>query len=201
MVEPAVECRLVVEYNGETVSAEKLAEIPEGETVTITAQAVESGTDTVVDSSFLEEGTANTLIYEVGGNEIARSDTGKLTITLQLGEGRISGQIQMPGFLPKTADKHFTTKSKVVYRVESDAADVSVRQNELDSCEEIHFYLTADGVKMSADEAKNYPLSTPVLTGAKVEYEWYQDEDSGEWIFKPKGETDSTGTLTVYVEN
>ena len=30
---------------------------------------------------------------------------------------------------------------------------------------------------------KNYPLSTPVLTGAKVEYEWYQDEDSGEWIF------------------
>ena len=201
MVEPAVECRLVVEYNGETVSAEKLAEIPEGETVTITAQAVESGTDTVVDSSFLEEGTANTLIYEVGGNEIARSDTGKLTITLQLGEGRISGQIQMPGFLPKTADKHFTTKSKVVYRVESDAADVSVRQNELDSCEEIRFYLTADGVKMSADEAKNYPLSTPVLTGAKVEYEWYQDEDSGEWIFKPKGETDSTGTLTVYVEN
>ena len=169
--------------------------------MTITAQAVESGTDTVVDSSFLEEGTANTLIYEVGGNEIARSDTGKLTITLQLGEGRISGQIQMPGFLPKTADKHFTTKSKVVYRVESDAADVSVRQNELDSCEEIHFYLTADGVKMSADEAKNYPLSTPVLTGAKVEYEWYQDEDSGEWIFKPKGETDSTGTLTVYVEN
>ena len=54
---------------------------------------------------------------------------------------------------------------------------------------------------MSADEAKNYPLSTPVLTGAEVEYEWYQDEDSGEWIFKPKGETDSTGTLTVYVEN
>lgn len=201
MVEPAVECRLVVEYNGETVSAEKLAEIPEGETVTITAQAVESGTDTVVDSSFLEEGTANTLIYEVGGNEIARSDTGKLTITLQLGEGRISGQIQMPGFLPKTADERFTTKSKVVYRVESDAADVSVRQNELDSCEEIRFYLTADGVKMSADEAKNYPLSTPVLTGAEVEYEWYQDEDSGEWIFKPKGETDSTGTLTVYVEN
>ena len=201
MIEPAVECRLAVQYNGETVSAEKLAEIPEGETVTITAQAVESGTDTVVDSSFLEEGTANTLIYEVGGNEIARSDTGKLTITLQLGEGRISGQIQMPGFLPKTADERFTTKSKVVYRVESDAADVSVRQNELDSCEEIHFYLTADGVKMSADEAKNYPLSTPVLTGAKVEYEWYQDEDSGEWIFKPKGETDSTGTLTVYVEN
>ena len=201
MVEPAVECRLVVEYNGETVSAEKLAEIPEGETVTITAQAVESGTDTAVDSSFLEEGTANTLVYEVDGNEAARSDTGKLTITLQLGEGRISGQIQMPGFLPKTADERFTTKSKVVYRVESDAADVSVRQNELDSCEEIRFYLTADGVKMSADEAKNYPLSTPVLTGAKVEYEWYQDEDSGEWIFKPKGETDSTGTLTVYVEN
>ena len=27
--------------------------------MTITAQAVESGTDTVVDSSFLEEGTAN----------------------------------------------------------------------------------------------------------------------------------------------
>jgi len=201
MVEPAVECRLVVEYNGETVSAEKLAEIPEGETVTITAQAVESGTDTAVDSSFLEEGTANTLVYEVDGNEAARSDTGKLTITLQLGEGRISGQIQMPGFLPKTADERFTTKSKVVYRVESDAADVSVRQNELDSCEEIRFYLTADGVKMSADEAKNYPLSTPVLTGAEVEYEWYQDEDSGEWIFKPKGETDSTGTLTVYVEN
>lgn len=201
MVEPAVECRLVVEYNGETVSAEKLAEIPEGETVTITAQAVESGTDTAVDSSFLEEGTANTLVYEVDGNEAARSDTGKLTITLQLGEGRISGQIQMPGFLPKTADERFTTKSKVVYRVESDAADVSVRQNELDSCEEIRFYLTADGVKMSADETKNYPLSTPVLTGAKVEYEWYQDEDSGEWIFKPKGETDSTGTLTVYVEN
>ena len=172
MIEPAVECRLAVQYNGETVSAEKLAEIPEGETVTITAQAVESGTDTV-----------------------------NLAITLQLGEGHISGQIQMPGFLPKTADKHFTTKSKVVYRVESDAADVSVRQNELDSCEEIRFYLTADGVKMSADEAKNYPLSTPVLTGAKVEYEWYQDEDSGEWIFKPKGETDSTGTLTVYVEN
>lgn len=201
MVEPAVECRLVVEYNGETVSAEKLAEIPEGETVTITAQAVESGTDTAVDSSFLEEGTANTLVYEVDGNEAARSDTGKLTITLQLGEGRISGQIQMPGFLPKTADERFTTKSKVVYRVESDAADVSVRQNELDSCEEIRFYLTADSVKMSADEAKNYPLSTPVLTGAEVEYEWYQDEDSGEWIFKPKGETDSTGTLTVYVEN
>lgn len=201
MVEPAVECRLVVEYNGETVSAEKLAEIPEGETVTITAQAVESGTDTVIDSSFLEEGTANTLVYEVDGNEAARSDTGELPITLQLGEGRISGQIQMPGFLPKTADERFTTKSKVVYRVESDAADVSVRQNELDSCEEIRFYLTADGVKMSADEAKNYPLSTPVLTGAKVEYEWYQDEDSGEWIFKPKGETDSTGTLTVYVEN
>ena len=201
MVEPAVECRLVVEYNGETVSAEKLAEIPEGETVTITAQAVESGTDTAVDSSFLEEGTANTHVYEVDGNEAARSDTGKLTITLQLGEGRISGQIQMPGFLPKTADERFTTKSKVVYRVESDAADVSVRQNELDSCEEIRFYLTADGVKMSADEAKNYPLSTPVLTGAEVEYEWYQDEDSGEWIFKPKGETDSTGTLTVYVEN
>ena len=201
MVEPAVECRLVVEYNGETVSAEKLAEIPEGETVTITAQAVESGTDTAVDSSFLEEGTANTLVYEVDGNEAARSDTGKLTITLQLGEGRISGQIQMPGFLPKTADERFTTKSKVVYRVESDAADVSVRQNELDSCEEIRFYLTADGVKMSADEAKNYPLSTPVLTGAEVEYEWYQDEDSGEWIFKQKGETDSTGTLTVYVEN
>ena len=66
-----------------------------------TAQAVESGTDTVVDSSFLEEGTANTLVYEVDGNEIVRSDTGKLTITLQLGEGRISGQIQMPGFLPK----------------------------------------------------------------------------------------------------
>lgn len=201
MIEPAVECRLAVQYNGETVSAEKLAEIPEGETVTITAQAVESGTDTVIDSSFLEEGTANTLVYEVDGNEAARSDTGKLTITLQLGEGRISGQIQMPGFLPKTADERFTTKSKVVYRVESDAADVSVRQNELDSCEEIRFYLTADGVKMSADEAKNYPLSTPVLTGAEVEYEWYQDEDSGEWIFKPKGETDSTGTLTVYVEN
>ena len=201
MIEPAVECRLAVQYNGETVSAEKLAEIPEGETVTITAQAVESGTDTVVDSSFLEEGTANTLVYEVDGNEIIRSDTGELTITLQLGEGRISGQIQMPGFLPKTADERFTTKSKVVYRVESDAADVSVRQNELDSCEEIRFYLTADGVKMSADEAKNYPLSTPVLTGAEVEYEWYQDEDSGEWIFKPKGETDSTGTLTVYVEN
>jgi hypothetical protein len=201
MIEPAVECRLAVQYNGETVSAEKLAEIPEGETVTITAQAVESGTDTVVDSSFLEEGTANTLVYEVDGNEVARSDTGELTITLQLGEGRISGQIQMPGFLPKTADERFTTKSKVVYRVESDAADVSVRQNELDSCEEIRFYLTADGVKMSADEAKNYPLSTPVLTGAEVEYEWYQDEDSGEWIFKPKGETDSTGTLTVYVEN
>lgn len=88
--------------------------------------------------------------------------------------------------MPKTADERFTTKSKVVYRVESDAADVSVRQNELDSCEEIRFYLTADGVKMSADEAKNYPLSTPVLTGAEVEYEWYQDEDSGEWIFKPK---------------
>ena len=201
MIEPAVECRLAVQYNGETVSAEKLAEIPEGETVTITAQAVESGTDTMVDSSFLEEGTANTLVYEVDGNEIIRSDTGELTITLQLGEGRISGQIQMPGFLPKTADERFTTKSKVVYRVESDAADVSVRQNELDSCEEIRFYLTADGVKMSADEAKNYPLSTPVLTGAEVEYEWYQDEDSGEWIFKPKGETDSTGTLTVYVEN
>lgn len=201
MIEPAVECRLAVQYNGETVSAEKLAEIPEGETVTITAQAVESGTDTVVDSSFLEKGTANTLVYEVDGNEIVRSDTGELPITLQLGEGRISGQIQMPGFLPKTADERFTTKSKVVYRVESDAADVSVRQNELDSCEEIRFYLTADGVKMSADEAKNYPLSTPVLTGAEVEYEWYQDEDSGEWIFKPKGETDSTGTLTVYVEN
>lgn len=201
MIEPAVECRLAVQYNGETVSAEKLAEIPEGETVTITAQAVESGTDTVVDSSFLEEGTANALVYEVDGNEIARSDTGELTITLQLGAGRISGQIQMPGFLPKTADERFTTKSKVVYRVESDAADVSVRQNELDSCEEIRFYLTADGVKMSAEEAKNYPLSTPVLTGAEVEYEWYQDEESGEWIFKPKGETDSTGTLTVYVEN
>ena len=201
MIEPAVECRLAVQYNGETVSAEKLAEIPEGETVTITAQAVESGTDTVVDSSFLEEGTANTLVYEVDGNEIARSDTGELTITLQLGAGRISGQIQMPGFLPKTADERFTTKSKVVYRVESDAADVSVRQNELDSCEEIRFYLTADGVKMSAEEAKNYQLSTPVLTGAEVEYEWYQDEESGEWIFKPKGETDSTGTLTVYVEN
>ena len=201
MIEPAVECCLAVQYNGETVSAEKLAEIPEGETVTITAQAVESGTDTVVDSSFLEEGTANALVYEVDGNEIARSDTGELTITLQLGAGRISGQIQMPGFLPKTADERFTTKSKVVYRVESDAADVSVRQNELDSCEEIRFYLTADGVKMSAEEAKNYPLSTPVLTGAEVEYEWYQDEESGEWIFKPKGETDSTGTLTVYVEN
>ena len=65
----------------------------------------------------------------------------------------------MPGFLPKTADERFTTKSKVVYRVESDVADVSVRQNELDSCEEIRFYLTADGVKMSADETKNYPLS------------------------------------------
>ena len=165
MIEPAVECRLAVQY------------------------------------SFLEEGTANTLVYEVDGNEIVRSDTGELTITLQLGAGRISGQIQMPGFLPKTADERFTTKSKVVYRVESDAADVSVRQNELDSCEEIRFYLTADGVKMSADEAKNYPLSTPVLTGVEVEYEWYQDEDSGEWIFKPKGETDSTGTLTVYVEN
>ena len=62
MIEPAVECRLAVQYNGETVSAEKLEEIPEGETVTITAQAVESGTDTVVDSSFLEEGTANTLV-------------------------------------------------------------------------------------------------------------------------------------------
>lgn len=66
--------------------------------MTITAQAVESGTDTVVDSSFLEEGTANTLVYEVDGNEIVRSDTGELTITLQLGAGRISGQIQMPGF-------------------------------------------------------------------------------------------------------
>ena len=89
----------------------------------------------------MEEGTANTLIYEVGGNEIARSDTGKLTITLQLGEGRISGQIQMPGFLPKTADERFTTKSKVVYRVESDAADVSVRQNELDPAKKFVFTL------------------------------------------------------------
>ncbi len=201
MIEPAVECRLVVQYQGEIFSAEKLAEIPEGETVTITAQAVESGTDTPVDSSFLEAGTANMLVYEVNGNEIVRSDTGELTITLQLGEGRLTGSIQMPGFLPKTADERFTTKSKVVYRVESDAADVSVRQNELGSCEAIHFYLTADGVKMSAEEAKKYPLSKPILTGGSFAYQWYQDEESGEWIFKPEGETDTTGMLTIQVEN
>ena len=201
MIEPAVECHLAVQYQGETFSAEKLAEIPEGETVTITAQAVESGTDTPVDSSFLEAGTASTLVYEVDGNEIARSDTGELTITLQLGEGRLTGSIQMPGFLPKTADERFTTKSRVVYRVESDTTGASVRQNELDSCEAIHFYLTADGVKMSAEEAKNYPLSDPVLTGGSIPYQWYQDEESGEWIFKPEGETDTTGTLTIQVEN
>lgn len=201
MIEPAVECRLAVQYQGETVSEEKLAEIPEGETVTITAQAVESGTDTLVDSAFLEAGTANTLIYEVDGTEVARSDTGELTITLQLGEGRLTGSIQMPGFLPKTADERFTTKSRVVYRVESDAADVSVRQNELDGCEAIHFYLTADGIKMSAEEAKNSPLSEPVLTGGSIPYQWYQDEESGEWIFKPEGETDTTGTIAIQVEN
>ena len=98
MIEPAVECRLAVQYNGETVSAEKLAEIPEGETVTITAQAVESGTDTVIDSSFLKEGTANTLVYEVDGNEAARSDTGELPITLQLGEGRIADKFRCQDF-------------------------------------------------------------------------------------------------------
>ena len=201
MIEPAVECRLAVQYQGENITTEKLAEVPEGETVTITAQAVESGTDTPVDRAFLEAGTANTLVYEVDGTEIARSDTGELTVTLQLGEGRLMGSIQMPGFLPKTADERFTTKSKVVYRVESDAADVSVRQNELDDCEPIHFYLTADGVKMSAEEAKKYPLSMSIVTGSAMDYQWYQDEESGEWIFKPEGETDTTGTLTIQVEN
>ena len=46
-----------------------------------------------------------------------------------------------------------------------------MRQNELDSCEEIHFYLTADGVKMSADEARNTrygTLNTTLEKGSKL---------------------------------
>lgn len=201
MIEPAVECQLYVQYQNETITADRLAEIPEGETVTITAQVVESGTQTPVDSAFLEAGTANTIVYEVDGNEIARSDTGELTITLQLGEGRLTGAISMPGFLPKTADERFMTKSRVVYKIETDTTDVSVRQNELDQCEEIRFYLTADGVKMSAEEAKQYPIAEPILTGGTVNYEWYQDEETGEWVLKLEGETDSIGTITMQLEN
>lgn len=201
MIEPAVECQLYVQYQNETITADRVAEIPEGETVTITAQAVESGTQTPVDSAFLEAGTANTIVYEVDGNEIARSDTGELTITLQLGEGRLTGAISMPGFLPKTADERFMTKSRVVYKIETGTTDVSVRQNELDQCEEIRFYLTADGVKMSAEEAKQYPIAEPILTGGTVNYEWYQDEETGEWVLKLEGETDSIGTITMQLEN
>ena len=149
----------------------------------------------------MEAGTANTIVYEVDGNEIARSDTGELTITLQLGEGRLTGAISMPGFLPKTADERFMTKSRVVYKIETGTTDVSVRQNELDQCEEIRFYLTADGVKMSAEEAKQYPIAEPILTGGTVNYEWYQDEETGEWVLKLEGETDSIGTITMQLEN
>lgn len=201
MIEPAVECRLSVLYQGEAISTEELGDIPEGETVTVTAQAVESGTDNPVDASFLEFGTVSTLVYEVDGTEIARSDTGQMEITLQLGQGRLTGSIQMPGFLPKTADERFTTKSRVIYKIESDASGISVRQNELDSCAPIRFYLTADGVRMSAEEAKNYPLEKPVLSGGTMAYQWYQDEETGEWVFTPEGETDSTGTITIQTEN
>lgn len=39
------------------------------------------------------------------------------------------------------------------------------------------------------------------LKGDRVFFRKKDGYNSGEWIFKPKGETDSTGTLTVYVEN
>ena len=75
MIEPAVECRLAVQYNGETVSAEKLAEIPEGETVTTTyAVQVESGTDDGY--SLFWRRTASHTVHEVDGKQIIRSDTG-----------------------------------------------------------------------------------------------------------------------------
>lgn len=197
MVEPAVECSLSVLYQGQELSPEALGGLLEGETVTVTAAAVESGTGQPIDSALLAEGTAWHLSYEVDGAEAAGVDGTQLEITLQGGQGRLLGTLNMPGFLPKRTEARFSVDN-VSYSVRADRESMSARQNELDGCDPICFTILGNGEPLTGEAAQRYGLSKPQLSGGTLDYDWSETEE-GTWLFTPKGSTDTVGDVTVTV--
>ncbi len=197
MFEPALSCQLSFSCQGEEISESALSSLMEGETVTVTGYVVEAGTDNEIDSALISAGTAYHLTYQSGETVVAQTDGLEMTIVLEGGENRITAEMSMPGFLPVTDDVRFHMDS-VLYAVEAETERISARQNEMDECEAIRFYLTGNGEKLSKETAMRYELSEPVVEGGTLAYDWTRDDD-GSYLFQPKGETESVGELSVKV--
>ena len=88
---------------------------------------------------------------------------------------------------------------KIEYALEAETDQDTVRQNQLDDCSPIRFYLTADGSRLSAEQAAAYELDEPRLEGIPIEYSWQFDAQEGCWIFQPRGTTEDTGMVRVHV--
>lgn len=86
---------------------------------------------------------------------------------------------------------------KIEYRVEIEQPQSEARQNKLGECEPILFFLSADGVRLTAEELLEYPLSEPAVSGGHLEYLWEFDEEKGCYRFTPSGMTEDTGVITV----
>jgi len=197
MFEPALSYQLVFTCQGQEISEEALASLMEGETVTVTGRVVEAGTDNVIDPALISAQTTYRLAYQSGDAVVNETAGQEMSIMLEGGENRIIAEMSMPGFLPVTDDVRFTMES-VIYAVQTETERVSSRQNELDDCEAIRFYLTGNGENLSAEAAMRYELSEPVIIGGTLSYDWTRQED-GSYLFQPKGVTDSVGDITVTV--
>ena len=134
-------------------------------------------------------------MYYNKDNVVSQTEGQELNIVLGSGGNRIVGTMSMPGFLPITDDVRFSMES-VVFGIETDRDLVSARQNEMDQCDSIRFYITDNGTRLSSDDAMRYELTEPVITGGTLEYSWMREED-GSYVFRPSGKTESVGTLTV----
>ncbi len=197
MFEPALFCQLSFFCQGEEIAKEALSSLMEGETVTVRGTVVEAGTNNVIDSALISAGTTYHLAYQSGETVVTETDGLEMSIVLEGGENRITAEMAMPGFLPVTDDVRFYMDS-VIYEVKADQERVSARQNEMDGCESIRFYLTGNGEELSKEAALRYELSEPVIEGGTLQYDWIREED-GSYLFLPKGETESTGDLVVSV--
>lgn len=195
MFEPALAYQLHFYCQEEEISAEALPSLMEGEEITVRGTVVEAGTDTAIDPALLSAETAYRLSYQAGDTVVSEAEGQEMPLILEGGENRITGTMQMPGFLPITDDVRFDMDS-VIYGVEADTEKVSARQNEMDTCSPVRFYITGNGERLQAKDALRYELSEPVIGGGDLEYTWTREED-GSYLFQPKGKTDSLGELTV----
>lgn len=186
MYEPAIEVQLEIYKDEELI--EDTSTLRQGDVIDIIGTVVKAGTSEEIDKDLLPDGISYQISVSEGGQTVNSSDSLELTgVELHNVETLIKGQLQIPGFSPSVQTiPVFTPGVPIVYGIEVEPTEkLSFSLSKLnENTEGIHFYITADGERLSREESEAIGIEILENTG-NISYDWKCDSE-GAWIFTPK---------------